>query len=197
MHGPVLLACGMCVVQSVPILCLSFIVGGVWVSHRLLKPFVIHVSARWGWPQWNAPRCISLISLLAWSGVWAWIGARSHGPCFVAICVSGLVLCSVYLWIRGCWLLQQCRIEAWLPQFLFLSVLGPGMLIVGVILGQAVVGGLLLGIIWPAVAIPWFVGYAGVGAVFMAMLFGCLRYVLSARLAESSEVVSSESAGPA
>jgi hypothetical protein len=177
MHVPVLLACPACAMQSPFFLGLSICVGGVLVSHLLLRPFVARVSRIWGWPRPSATCCVSLLPILAWPSLFCAIGLQSHGIVRVAICTSGLVLCAVYLWLRGAWLLQQCGVVAWFRQFLFLAILGPGMLIAGAVVGFGIVGLLLFGLAWPAAAIPWFLVHGGIGGVLGAILFGGLCYV--------------------
>ena len=94
------------------------------------------------------------------------------------MCTTGLVLCAIYLWLRGSWLLQQCHVVTWFRHVLFLGVLGPSMLIVGTVVGYGIVALLLVGLAWPSAAIQMFLIHAGVGAVLGAILYGGLHYVL-------------------
>jgi hypothetical protein len=178
---PFLLGCPMCAMGAPPAVFLSVWLGGVLVSFVLLRPIVATVATRWGWPRMNVARYISLTPIFVCLSLLCWIGLQNHSLSRVIVCTVGLVLCALYLWMRGCWLLQQCDVTGWFQQFLFLGILGPGMLIVGAIVGHGIVGLLLLGLAWPSAAIPWFITYAGPGLVLGVLLHGGLCYALRER----------------
>ena len=177
MHVPVLFACPACAMETPFALFLSFCIGGVLVSYLFLKPYVARVSMIWGWPRPNVARYVSLLPILVWPSLICWLGLKSHAIPRVAMCTIGLILCVLYLWLRGCWLLQQCDVVAWFRQVFFLSILGPAMLIVGFIVGHGIVVLLLVGLAWPSMAIQLFLIDVGVGAVPGVLLYGGLCYV--------------------
>jgi hypothetical protein len=176
MYVPVLFACPMCAMQTPFMFALAFCIGGVLVSYLLLKPYTSRISAKWGWPRLEAVRCIALLPLLAWPCLFCLIGLQNHVMLRVVPCATGLVLCVVYAWLRGSWLLQQCSVAKWFRQFLFLSVFGPGTLIVGTLIGYAIVGLVFLGISWPSMAFSWFLPPACIGSVLWILLYGGFVY---------------------
>jgi hypothetical protein len=181
MHVPALFACPLCLMQTPFALFLSLSIGGPFISYCFLRPFVVRVSRIWGWPHLNKALCVSALPLLVWPCLFCWVGLQTHTISRVICCTGGLVLCAVYLWLRGCWLLEQCHIVRWFSQILFLGVLGPGLLVVGTIVGQGVVGLIVLAFLWPSMAIQFFLECAVVGAIPMILLYGGFRYVLGER----------------
>lgn len=184
---PALFACPACAMDTRFALVLSFCIGGILVSYCLLRPFLANVSKTWGWPRLNVARCASLPVILFWPALFCWLSSQSHTTVRVTICTAGLVLCAVYLWLRGSWLLQQLHVASWFRQVLFLGILGPGLLIAGVIVGNGIVVLLLVGLVWPAMAIPWFLIDIAVGGVFCAILYSGLRYVFCGQASEGGE----------
>jgi hypothetical protein len=176
MSVPILFACPMCAMQTPFMFAMAFCIGGVLVSYLLLKPYVSRVSIRWGWPRLRAIHCISLLLLLPWSYLFCWVGLQNHAMLRVVACTTGLVLCTIYVWLRASWFLQQCYVVKWFHQFLVLSVFGPGVLIAGTFIGSAIVGLVFLSISWPSEAISWSVPPAFIGAVLWFLLYGGFCY---------------------
>lgn len=178
MYSPVLFACPMCAMQTPFVFFLSIWIGGVLISYLSLRPWAARISKVWGWPRLIAVRWISLLFLLAWPCLFCWVGLLSnHTISRVAICTVGLVLCDIYAWLRCSWLLEQCCVVRWFRQFLFLSILWPGLLIVGTILGNAAVGLVFLSISWPSMAVSFALPSACVGLLVWMLLYGGLEYV--------------------
>ena len=177
MHIPVLFACPACFMNSPFAYCLSLCIGGVLISYSFLKPHVRKISKIWGWPCLNTASYSSLLLLFLWPFLFCWVGSHNHPVLRVITCTTALVLCNVYLWLRGCWLLQQCHITTSSRQVLFLSILGPGMLIAGIIVGQGIVGLVLFTMSCTSMAVQWFFTCAIMGGIPVALLYCGLQYV--------------------
>jgi hypothetical protein len=194
MQLPLLFACPLCTLDTPEACFLSLALGGVLVSHWLLRPLVSRVARRWGWPRPSLACWASLLPILAWPAVFCWIGLQSHGVPLVAACTAGLVACALYLWLRGVWLLEQCHVASRTGQFLFLGFLGPGMLVAGGLVGRGIVGLLWLGVLWPSQAIPWFLVHAGlgtgIGAVIAVLLHRGVPYVFHTQGPVTSDTAS-------
>lgn len=174
MHGVILFACPMCALSSPFFFALSFSIGGVLVSYGLLRPFAARVSERWGWPRLDVSSVLALASIFVWPCFFGWMGAQTYTPSRVATGVTGIAFCAVYLWLRGAWLLDQCRVSGWFRRFLFLGILGPGLLIAGLPVGQALVGLVFLGLVWPSAALLWFLTHVCVGAFIGTIVYSGL-----------------------
>lgn len=180
MNVPVLFGCPLCAVNSTPIFTLSFCLGGVLASYVLLKPFVKRVSKIWGWPRLTVNAGVGLLAMLCWPTFLCWYGLQMpnhHSVSRITICTAGLVICAVYLWVRGTWLLEQCHAATWFRQILFHGVLWAGMLIVGTFIGLGLVGLVFLGIVWPGWAFGWFIAHAGLGAFLGLFVYLGLHFV--------------------
>ncbi len=179
MNIPVPFACPACTTIALVPSFLSFCIGGVLISYCLLKPHVKKISTIWGWPSLNTASNISLLLLSFWPGLFCWIGSQNHSALRVMLCTTGLVSCTIYLWLRGCWLLQQCHIASLFRQVLFLGILGPGILIVGTIVGQGIVGSVLFAMYSPSAVKDFFMPYAAMSTISFLLLYYSLEYVFS------------------
>lgn len=180
MSAPILIACPMCALDQPMAHVLAFWLGSVVVCWWLLRPYGARVSAIWGWPRLRFAHGAALLAILVWPALFCYIGQRSHEFTRVVTCTTGLVLCAVYLWLRGAWLLEQCQVVAPSRQMLLLGVLGPLSLVAGFLVGYGVLGLLFLGMAWPIQAIPWFLVYAGPGALLALIIRAGLSQVFSA-----------------
>lgn len=176
-----LFSCAFCIMNSSPnaVFLLSFCLGGVLVSYVLLKPFVKRVSKIWGWPHLNVGSGVGLLAMLCWPSLicWAALQRPKHSVSLIAICTAGLVLCAVYLWLRGTWLLEQRHAATWFRQILFHGILWPTMLITGILVGEGIVALVFLGVVSPSSAIPWFYHSAGTGVILGLFVFAGLNIV--------------------
>ncbi len=170
----------MCALDQPVVHVLAFCIGGVVVVPWLLRPYGARVSTIWGWPRLRLPHGMALLSMLIWPALACYVGHLNHGLTRVAACTAGLVLCAVYLWLRGAWLLEQCQVVAPSRQMLFLALLGPLMLVAGFLVGYGVLGLLFLGMAWPIQAIPWLLVHGGPGALLAMILHAGLGQVFSA-----------------
>lgn len=179
MSAPILIACPMCALGQPLAYFLAFWIGGVVISRWLLRLYIAHVSTIWGWPRLRFAHGAALLAILAWPAFACYVGQQNHGLTRVAACTAGLVLCAVYLWLRGTWLLEQCQVVAPSRQILLLGLLGPLSLVAGFMVGYGVLGLVFLGMAWPIQAIPWFLVHAGPGVLLAMILQAGLSHVFS------------------
>ena len=117
--------------------CLSMAIGGGTGAYIFLRPYVKVVRSISGQPRLSVVRVISLVLLWLFPTAVFTVSRLYCAPFldFVPslVIANGLAVCVTYLWFRGCWLLDAHRIHSKLRQLLFLTVLGPGTVLVGAI----------------------------------------------------------------
>lgn len=186
MFASPLLACPLCALSSRAFIVLSILVGVVPVARRLLRPYTRGIRT-WGWPRVTLASVFGLVALLVWLVPLWWLGRQHETVWYVAGVLAGIGVLTVYLWWRGCWLLQSHDVQSAGGRLLFFGWVVPGLFLLGMATGYGVVGALWLGLLWPrmllwhVIPIGLFVGLVG------SLIVASLRWIF----ADVSPVVSS------
>ncbi|HRQ91086.1 MAG TPA: hypothetical protein PLA50_20010, partial [Bacteroidia bacterium] len=98
----------------------------------MLRPYTRSVKI-WGIPRINAARFASLI-ILASGLLPIWFHRASLLP------LGGASLGLIYLWWRGCWLLDQHRVTGLARTLLFPGLLGLGLALLGTLAAILLLG---------------------------------------------------------
>ncbi|MEM7454335.1 MAG: hypothetical protein AAF456_08260 [Planctomycetota bacterium] len=134
-----LLACFSCSFGSYGMLITAYILGAPVVCYLLLKPYACAV-VKWGLPAFAISDFCSLFLLLI--GPLLLLGAAvEYIPRDRVLALAPVLLASMtFIWYRSLWLLQQHAVTDFARRTVFVAVLIPAMMLLGVVCGLWAMG---------------------------------------------------------
>lgn len=175
------LACPGCVWVDSTALTVAAALGTFSAGFLFLRPYTQGITL-WGRPRIDAVRVASLLLLLVFSLTPLWFISYGEKPVWLILSsMMGVGIGVTYLWGRSYWLLDAHRVQGSLQEVLFPTILGPLIVLFGLVVGSWFLSAVVNAFYWPEYIVgDTLVSLVLAGPLWLAIT-SSLKWIFTAR----------------